>query len=136
MTNSLSENIIGLDIGDAKIGVARAHVIAKIPEPLGALSNDKEFPDRLSDLLKSQQTSIVVVGIPRNMSGEETTQSAKIRKFIEDLKTQLPSIDFVFVDESLSSVRADSFIKNSKKEVSQDSVAACYILQEYLTIKG
>ncbi len=135
MTNNHSENIIGLDIGDIKIGVARVHTIAKIPEPLQPFSNDEEFGSKLLDLLKSQQSSLVVVGLPRNMSGEETAQSTKIREFVDKIKAKLNGIDFVFVDESLSSVRADEFMKNLKTEVSQDSIAACYILQEYLTIK-
>lgn len=135
MTNNLSENIIGLDIGDTKIGVARVHVIAKIPEPLPSFNNDQDFANKLLELLKVQNCNLVVVGVPRNMSGEETAQSAKIRKFIDDLKPYFEGVDFVFSDESLSSVRADDYLKNSKAEVSQDSVAACYILQEYLTIK-
>lgn len=128
-------NIVALDIGDATIGVARANGIAKIPEPLQSLANDKKFVDSLIQLLREQDSKTVVVGVPRNMSGDETQQSRKIRDFIQELKQKTGDISYIFVDESLSSSRADEYLKNNKTKASQDSVAACYILQEYFTIK-
>ena len=127
-------NIVGLDVGDARIGVARAHTIAKIPEPLKPINNDENFTANLSKLLQEQSTSTVVVGIPRNMSGQETEQSRKIRTFIDGVKQKLTDVNFVFVDESLSSKRADEYMKTNGTNTSQDSISACYILQEYFTI--
>ena len=127
-------NIVSLDVGDARIGVARAHTIAKIPEPLKPINNDENFTANLSKLLQEQSTSTVVVGIPRNMSGQETEQSRKIRTFIDGVKQKLTDVNFVFVDESLSSKRADEYMKTNGTNASQDSISACYILQEYFTI--
>lgn len=127
-------NIVGLDVGDARIGVARAHTIAKIPEPLKPINHDENFTANLSKLLQEQSTSTVVVGIPRNMSGQETEQSRKIRTFIDGVKQKLTDVNFVFVDESLSSKRADEYMKTNGTNASQDSISACYILQEYFTI--
>lgn len=136
MNKNHSVNIIGLDIGDARVGVARVHSVAKIPEPLSPLANDDQFVTNLRNLLENQGCKTVVVGLPRNMSGEETAQSQKIRDFVTSLQSNFEEVNFIFVDESLSSARADEYIKKSKLAVSQDSVAACYILQEYLTISG
>ncbi len=127
-------NIIALDIGDATIGVARGNIVARIPEPLQPFANNAKFVDNLNQLLKDQNTKTVVIGIPRNMSGEETGQSSKIRDFVQELKQKTGDVKYVFVDESLSSNRADEYLKNNKINASQDSVAACYILQEYFTI--
>lgn len=136
MNPSHSLNIIGLDIGDAKIGVARSSTIAKLPEPLSALKNDDSFISNLQKLIDEFSVGLLVVGIPRNMKGEETKQSVKIREQAQDIKKSLSGIDIVFVDESLSSVRADDFLKNSTKQYDQDSISACYILEEYFTING
>lgn len=66
------------------------------------------------------------------MSGELTQQSRKIRGFIDQLSSEL-TIPVIVVDESLSSLRADEFLSQSKRQYDQDSVAACYILEEYFT---
>ena len=124
-------SIIALDIGDKRIGVARASSVAKLPEPLDHILNDQNFINNLADIINAHSADILVVGIPRNASGLETSQSRKIREFTADL-TKQTGLPVTYVDESLSSVRADEFLATSKKAVSQDSIAACYILQEYL----
>lgn len=134
MTKNPSLNIVGLDIGDKKIGVARANIIAKIPEALKTLKNDSSFNQNLKDLIHDQATNLVVVGLPRGGRGQETVQTKKVIEFIDQLKHDFAEVEFVFVDESLSSVRADEYLKGTKYKIDQDSVAACFILQEYFTI--
>lgn len=124
--------IIGLDVGDRLIGVARASTIARIPEPLKALPNNGTFSGLLLELIRARGVQKIVVGMPRNMSGELTQQSRKIRGFIDQLSSEL-TIPVIVVDESLSSLRADEFLSQSKRQYDQDSVAACYILEEYFT---
>ena len=136
MTKNPSLNIVGLDVGDKKIGVARANIIAKIPEALKTLKNDLNFTQSLKDLLDEQATNLIIVGLPRGGSGQETPQTKKVIEFIDQLKHDFAEVEFVFVDESLSSVRADEYLRNTKHKMDQDGVAACFILQEYFTING
>lgn len=134
MSQNLSNNLLALDIGDSKIGVARASVVAKIPQPLAKIANDENLLENLKKLTEEYQTNTIIVGVPRNMSGEETEQSKKIRNQVSNLKTKLKDINFIFVDESLSSVRAGDYIKVNNSRADEDSISACYILEEYFTI--
>ena len=127
-----SGRILGLDIGDARIGLAAAHIIARIPAPLETLLNNVDLYAKLREIVAREDIGLLVVGIPRNMQGEETAQSAKIRAQAEDIAKEL-GIELVFADESLSSRRADDYLAQNKKSgATQDSLAACFILEEFI----
>ena len=127
-----SGNILGLDVGDKRIGVALASAIAKLPQPQAIIpAGDKAF-EAVKTLAEKEDVKMVVVGLPRNLDGGETAQSRKIRVFAKNL-SQAVAQPVVLADESLSSVRAEELSKNTEYEnVSRDSLAACFILEEYL----
>lgn len=123
--------VLGLDVGKKRIGAAVASVIAKLPQPISVVGADGTEASVINDLIKKEDIRLIVVGIPRNLEGEETQQSAEIRSFAQKL-TENINIPIVFADESLSSKRAESLMKkNSFKNVSSDSLAACFILEEF-----
>ena len=124
--------VIGLDIGSKRIGVARVNTIARIPEPLGILDVDGTELDQLRLIIDTRSPSLVVVGVPKNLSGEETAQSSAIRDWAEQsLSPMLADLDIQmhYSDESLSSVQARQQ-QPDKKHI--DDYAACYILESYL----
>jgi putative Holliday junction resolvase len=125
--------ILGLDVGDARIGVAIVNPVAKLPRPLRIVLNGETVYDQILELAKAEAVNKIVVGLPRNMDGDETAQSAKIRQFTTKLaaKTDVP---VVLVDESLSSVRAESLPLPKGRVAGDplDDVAACFILEEFL----
>lgn len=126
-----SGRILGMDIGDARIGLATAHVVARIPAPIETIANDSSTIHALEAIIIREDVRLIVVGVPRNLSGEETPQSLKIREQAADI-TRLLGKDVVFVDESMSSKRADAYLaENPKSEAPQDSIAACFILEEF-----
>lgn len=117
-------NILGIDVGEVRVGLATAHSLAKLPSPHSVLKNDQEIYQNISDIIKKENIQAIVVGLPRNMKGEETAQSNFSRQFAAEL-AKYTSIRIDFADESLSSVRASG----------KDDIAACYILEEYLSHK-
>lgn len=124
--------LLGLDVGEKRIGVALASVIARLPQPLELISNNGHAFEQIASLAKEQSVELIVIGIPRNLQGEETEQSESIRLFAQTLSEHV-SVAIEFADESLSSVRADEVIKQGTfKEASRDSLAACFILEEYI----
>ncbi len=129
------QSILALDVGDARIGLARASAVARLPEPLKALNVTDSVIDDIKNVMIRENIGLLVVGIPRNLKGEETPQSQKIRNFAKNLeKSDTP---MVFVDESLSSKRADSYLAGNKNaRADQDSIAACFILEEFFTTIG
>jgi len=133
--NPLTGVVLGLDVGDVRIGVARAHSIARLPEPLEVIDRKKQDPVvRLQALASEYQAEAFIIGLPAYKSGEEGPQAAAVREFAASLQaaTGLPQI---FVDESFTSQEADGY-KASKawqKQTSNDALAACLILERYFT---
>lgn len=131
----MTETILALDVGEKKIGVARANKIAAIAEPLVTLPNDENFETSLQSLIREHDVSEVVVGLPRNMNGEETAQTAYVKKFIDNLKL---NVTVHFQDETLTSVHAADILVAKKSAYTKediDSLAATIILEDYLQEK-
>lgn len=130
-------DVLALDFGTKRIGVARAHTQAKIPEPLDdIIVNGSEF-EVVRVLVEDLEVETIVVGLPRNSSGEETAESLRIRLMTDKLKSHLFNlkVDIIFQDESLTSITADQIMNDNELPYdadSRDSVAAGVILKEYL----
>jgi putative Holliday junction resolvase len=122
---------LGIDWGENKVGLALAHAAAKLPSPLGIIKSHGASA-RIKDLITEEDIELVVVGLPKSLEGEETKQSEKIREFADELQ-KLTDKQVVFADETLSSVRAEKYIRDNKpKDGDIDSIAACFILEELL----
>lgn len=127
----LSGYLLGLDVGEKRIGVAVASAIAKLPQPLDMIPAGDKAIEQIESVIQEEDIEVVVIGIPRNLQGQETSQSKTIRNFAAELDGQI-DIPIIFADESMSSVRAEDLRKdNTFKNVSSDSLAACFILEEY-----
>jgi putative Holliday junction resolvase len=125
-------NLLGLDIGERRIGVARVNLVAKLPEALVTLPNNASFLEQLKQLIKQHQIDGLVVGLPRNLSGEETAQSQTIRDFCTQNLTVL-QLPIIWQDETLSSVAAEADAKGNKSKIGLDALAAKVILEDYLS---
>jgi putative Holliday junction resolvase len=126
-------NLLGLDIGERRIGVARVNLVARLPQALTTLSNDDSFVSKLKDLIKQYQIDGLVVGLPRNLKGEETAQSGYTRHFSKDKLTGL-GLPIIWQDETLSSVAAaEDMNKRKLKSDNIDALAAEIILDDYLS---
>lgn len=131
LPKNLDGDILALDIGDSRIGIARAHTIARLPEPLPTLKNDENFIKNLQNLIDKHKPVTIIAGAPYNR-GEQTAQTLKVIEFVDNLKQKV-NVPILLVDESYTSKDADDFLStNTKLKYDQDSVAACYILSEYL----
>lgn len=129
--------LMALDLGERRIGVAIASTIAKVASPFDAIINDDKVFDTIESLIDQNNIGAIIVGLPRNMQGEETKQSEYVRGFITRLK-QNTSLPVVLQDESLTSVHAEEHLKESKKKYSKgqiDSESAVIILNDYIREK-
>jgi putative transcription antitermination factor YqgF len=88
-----------------------------------------------------EKAKLIVSGLPRNNSGEETRQTAAVRAFIDELKTafaeaNLSIPEVIFQDESYTSVVAEEHLKSvsrqDRADGKVDSEAATLILQDFL----
>lgn len=128
-------NIIALDVGAQRIGVAEANSIARIAHPLTTLDHASTIYDDITQLLKDHDASILVVGLPRGMQGQDTQQTAYVRHFVESLRAQLSDVALFWQDEALTSQKAETELQTRKKPFSKgdiDALAATYILDDFL----
>jgi putative Holliday junction resolvase len=125
-------SLLALDVGSSRIGLARASVMARLPEPLITLKNDGYFVANIKKVIADQQIDTLIVGLPRNMQGQETAQSRYVRQFCDNTLKKL-NLPIIMQDETLSTVKAEEWLKNNNhKKASLDSVSAVIILEDYL----
>lgn len=130
---SSKRTIIALDVGEKRIGVAQADTSIGIAVPYDTIEVDGTEVETIIRLVVSSGASTVVVGYPRNQSGEPTAQTAYVEAFaarLKDIDTKI-----VFQDESLTSVLAEQQLAARKKPYAKgdiDMVAASLILDDYL----
>lgn len=126
--------LLGLDVGERRIGVAVGDSIGRLASPLTTLEVDGLEMVRLQRLMLEREATAFVVGLPRNMSGEPTAQTEYIRQFaIRRLAGFEAPVRYQ--DESLTSVKAEQELQARKKPFAKgdiDALAATYILQDYM----
>lgn len=126
--------LLGLDVGERRIGVAVGDSVGRLSSPLTTLTVDGLEIVRLQRLMLENDVTDIVVGLPRNMSGEETAQTELVRQFaVRRLGGFSQPVHFQ--DESLTSVKAEQELTNRKKPFAKgdvDALAATYILDDYM----
>lgn len=130
---SRSKKYLALDVGEKRIGIAAGDGTVKIAVPMETVEVDGNELRAIAKYIAREEADVVVVGYPRNQSGEPTAQTAFVEAFVEQLKAFAPHI--VFQDESLTSVLAEQRLKGLKKPYTKadiDAHAAALILQDYL----
>lgn len=130
---SLKRTYLSLDVGEKRIGVALGDDAVRIAIPSGYIEVDGTEFDQIVRKVHDEGVSVVVVGYPRNQSGESTAQTEHVKAFVERIRDLVPEV--VFQDESLTSVLAEQQLKNSGRPYVKgdiDSRAASIILQDYL----
>ena len=129
----MANRFIGLDVGEKRIGVAVADDQVTIAIAYATLEVDGTEIEAIARLIAQDDVKQVIIGYPRNQSGEATAQTAFVEAFSEKLKDIAPHI--IFQDESLTSVIAEQRLKDSGKPYQKgdiDAQAAAIILQDYL----
>ena len=131
---------LGIDYGDAKVGIAITDALNITVQGLETISydgNDKVLLKRLDEIVNQYEIDTLVLGMPLNLKGEETVRAEVTRKFFHKLKCKYPKMNIELVDERLTTVQAyktmnELQIKKSKKKSIVDTLAAVYILETYI----
>lgn len=130
-----AQNILALDVGTVRIGVAIARSDIKLARPLTTITNSAEVITDISKLAAERTVETLVVGLPRGLDGQTTAQTRYVLEFVEKLKAT--GLTIVVQDEALTSLKAEDELKSrdgggryNKGDV--DALAATYILEDYL----
>jgi putative Holliday junction resolvase len=129
--------VLGIDLGDARVGVAVSDDLGMLAHPLETIQvKSGNVVTRVAALVKDRQATTVVVGMPRNMDGTFGPAAEKAREFIQALKSVCES-QIVPWDERLSTVAAQRSLQEAGRKARDhraviDQVAAQIILQSWL----
>ncbi len=128
---------IGLDPGDARIGVARSDPSGMLATPVETVRAGPSALRRIRRIAAEHDAVEVVVGLPRSLSGGEGPAAAKVREFAATLAAGVAPVPVRLVDERLTTVTAEAMLrdrgrKGSGRRAVVDQAAAVLILQHAL----
>ena len=130
--------ILGLDIGDRRIGVAISDPVEIIASPLTVITRDNESStlDAIVRLVDQYDVKRIVIGLPYSLDGSLGIQASKVKDFVDKLSRSTSS-GIELRDERLSTVGAQRLLrgagnKKAREKSRLDAAAAAYILQGYL----
>lgn len=129
MVNRKIQELLGVDVGAARIGIARGNTLARIAEPLKTVAST-DATDQIKQLAKLHASQAVVVGLPRNLDGDETDQTRAVRQWAKQAQPVI-NLPFFWQDEALTSQVAEG-IKSKTEDAGSDARAAAIILQDFL----
>lgn len=131
--------IMGLDVGDATIGIAVSDELELIAQAISTIrrKTTKEDLQSLENIIDEKNIVKVVIGFPKNMNNTIGERGNKTLEFAEILKEAFPNLEIILWDERLTTVAAEKALleanisRRSRKKVI-DKIAAVLILQNYL----
>lgn len=131
--------VLGVDVGERRVGVARASLGARLPAPLATLdSRDGDTIDQLIEAARREGAVRFVVGLPRGLGGQETAQTAFARTYAQALARR-SKITVDLQDEAATSLKASEELKGRGRPYQKsdiDALAATYILEDWLKLNG
>ncbi len=130
--------VIGLDVGNVRIGVAVSDPLRIIAQPHSVIkcSSPRNDIEAIRKLVLETEAVRVVVGLPLNQEGKTGPQAEKVLAFIEQLRAVL-DVEVVTQDERFSTAAAQRMLiqanvsRKGRKQV-VDKIAAHHILQTHL----
>jgi len=130
--------VLGLDIGEKRIGVAISDPQGRIATPLlviDAVAAQRDG-EQLSRIVSDYEVGLVVVGLPLSLDGEEGPQARRVRTIAGRVADFLP-VPVDYSDERFSSAEAKRHLRECGEtdrtmRGSVDMVAASILLQAYL----
>jgi putative Holliday junction resolvase len=130
--------LLGLDIGDTRIGVAISDDLGVAAHPLCTLTRKNRQVDLIviSDLVSIHGVERVIIGLPISLDGSLGGQAEKVQKFAKRLEHAI-DVPIEFQDERFTTAEAEEILRELNKDARKqkgliDEVAAVLILKDYL----
>ena len=136
--DTLPGRVLGLDLGDVRIGVAVSDPERRLAVPVGTVHVGRPPGELLAikALIEENDVTLVVLGLPLNMTGEKGARAEHAEGFADALRA-VTNIPVEMHDERLSTVQADRALKDAgltgrQRRAVVDASAAQVILQSWL----
>lgn len=133
----MMKRALGVDFGNARIGLAISDEIGVMAHPLRTLAvKDGKMPERVRDVCVEFDVGWVILGLPRNMDGSEGEASRKAREFADSLRPLL-NCPVILWDERMTTLAAQRALHEAGRDTRSsrsviDQVAAQMILQGWM----
>lgn len=133
--------ILAIDYGTKRTGIAVTDVLRIVPGGLATVPTH-QLLEYLTDYFKKEPVDVIVVGLPKNMNGEDSESMKHIRPFVAKLEKLYPEKQIVMHDERFTSVLAHKAILEAgihkmarRNKALVDEISATIILQSYMDSK-
>lgn len=139
LEQSAGGRVLALDLGRKRIGMALSDPLGITAQGLDTLhrSNIRTDLAELSRIIAERGVSLILMGNPLHLSGDESRQTGYTREFAERL-VQTAGVPVEFRDERLTTVQAERVLREGgvstreKRTESIDRLSAVILLQDYL----
>ena len=135
---TIKGRVMALDLGEKRIGVAISDELRLVAQSYAVIKRKsrKEDYTRYQNIIAEQKITLLVIGLPITLGGEDSQKTTWVRDYAADLGKHI-DIPIEFWDESLTTVEAEASlrarnIRGKKARERVDAVAAAFILQNYL----
>ena len=130
---------LGLDLGSKRIGVAVSDRSGTIASPLTVIARGRSRRadhERIAELVRDEDAELVVVGLPRSLSGGDGPAAKAARAEVTALATVV-GVPVELHDERFTTVTAtramtEAGVRGAERRGKVDKVAAAVILQSWL----
>lgn len=130
---------LGIDVGRARVGVARCDPDGMLATPVETVARDDRAVARVREIATELEALEILVGLPLNLRGEDTASTVDAREFAAAIAAaDAPPVRLV--DERLSTVSAHAALRLSGRSQKRsrtivDQVAAVVLLQQALEVE-
>lgn len=130
--------ILAIDYGQKRVGLAVTDALQISANGLDTVLVH-EVLDYLERYTQKEEVEKFVIGLPKQMNGQDSDSMQYIRPFVTGLQRKFPHIELVYVDERFTSVLAHKTMleaglkkKDRQNKELVDKISATIILQSYL----
>lgn len=139
MTDFVRGTRIGVDVGKARVGVARCDRDGLLATPVETVARDDGSVARVIAIAEELEAIAILIGLPQNMRGEDTASTTDAREFAAAVAAA-SDLEIRLVDERLSTVSAHAALRASGRSQRSsrsivDQVAAVVLLQQALDVE-
>ena len=132
------EKILGIDLGERRIGLALSDGLGFLAHPLVTLpwKGTEALIKELNHIIERESVGKLVIGVPYTMRGTVSEKTEQVRRIIHELRQRL-GVEIIEMDERLTTKMAEKVFQSLGKKPSKnrdkiDQLAAVFILQSYL----
>jgi putative Holliday junction resolvase len=126
---------LGVDYGESKIGLAIADSETRIAFAYGVVKNDKNFSEKILEIIKKEKIGAVIIGVPKRTGDKKVVYAGE--KLGENLRKE--KVNVFFQDEMYSTkIARENLKEKGLRDINRfdDAESARIILDSFLQKKA